>query len=294
MACHFHYTARREAGRWEATPDCKQRYWNACRDMSCNWHLASKRIQKIFPGNTQSWHWNLRDALKHDQGTKECHLTEWYACLHNDCQKHMRQKTQNVVISHVRGRHEQINILTPKQFLCATQYDTHVNIPVMINGQRTIAMIDSGATGNFVSRDLVRSVDLPTRRKEDQYDLQMADGSTLSTGRIDEETYSLPVTIQRHHEELTFDVVGMATHYIILGMPWLKKHNPAINWQKGVLTFANTGDVASIQPIRRQWTTIDEKRNRRPVEACIASVLKKDDLKRGSDSARTSKGQQGE
>jgi len=74
----------------------------------------------------------------------------------------------------------------------------------------------------------------------------MADGSTLLIGRIDEEIYSLPVIIRRHHEELTFDVVGMATYYIILGMPWLKKHNPVIDWKKGVLTFANTGDVTSI------------------------------------------------
>jgi len=155
-------------------------------------------------------------------------------------------QTGKRVISHVTGRHEQINILTPKQFLCATQYDTYVNIPVLINGQRTIAMIDSGATGNFASRDLVRSLGLPTRRKKEQYDLQMADGSTLSTGRIDEETHSLPVTIRRYHEELTFDVIGMATYHIILGMPWLKKHNPVIDWKKGVLTFANTGDVTSI------------------------------------------------
>ena len=80
-------------------------------------------------------------------------------------------------------------------------------------------MIDSGVTGNFVSRGLVRSVGLPTRKKKDQYDLQMTDGSTLSTGRIDEETHSLPVIIQRHHEEITFNIVRMATYYIILGMP---------------------------------------------------------------------------
>ena len=80
-------------------------------------------------------------------------------------------------------------------------------------------MIDSGATGNFISKDLVRSADLPTRKKKQQYDLQIADGSTLSTGRVDEETTSLPVTIQRHHKEITFDVIRIATYYVILGMP---------------------------------------------------------------------------
>ena len=199
------------------------------------------------------------------------------------------------MIPYARGKHEEINVLTPKQHLCSAQYSTHVRIPVNVNGQRTVAMIDSGATGNFISKYLVRSRGLPTRKKKQQYDLQMADGSKLSTGRIDEETFSLPVAIQRHHEEITFDVVGMATHHVILGMPWLKKHNPVIDWTKGVLRFEQTGNVTSIHPIHRQRTMIDERLNRRPVEACVASSSKNKDgfQQRRSDSTATKKGQRG-
>ena len=156
-------------------------------------------------------------------------------------------------------------------------------------------MIDSGATGNFISRDLVRSADLPTRKKKQQYDLQMADGSTLSTGRVDEETTSLPVAIQRHHEEITFDVVGMATHHVILGMPWLNKHNPGINWKTGVLKIERSGFVTSIRPTQQQRMLVDERSNRRPVEACEASFANdKDDLQeKGSDSTATNGGQRG-
>jgi len=75
----------------------------------------------------------------------------------------------------------------------------------------------------------------------------------------------------------------------------LKKHNPVINWKTGVLRFERTGIVTSIHPTRRQRTTVDEKLNRRPVEACVALSSKKDDLKkRGSDLAGTSRGQQGQ
>ncbi len=94
-----------------------------------------------------------------------------------------------------------------------------MNIPVLINSQRTIVMIDSGATSNFASRDLVRSLGLLTRRKKEQYDLQIADGLTLLIGRINEEIHLLPVIIRRYHEELTFDIVRITTYYIILGMP---------------------------------------------------------------------------
>ena len=123
----------------------------------------------------------------------------------------------------------------------------------------------------------------------------MADGSELSTGSIGEETTSLHLTIQRHREEISLDVVGMATYHIILGMPQLKKYNLVINWKTGVLRFKRTGIITSIHPTRQQRTTVDEKLNRRPVEAYITSSSKKDDLKkRGSDLAGTSRGQQGQ
>ena len=203
-------------------------------------------------------------------------------------------ETGKRVISHVRGRHEEINLTTPSNLhLCATEYDTHVGILVKINGQRTVAMIDSGASGNFVSKTLVQSIDLPTRTKKDYYRLQLIDGSSLSAGKVDEETFPLPMSIQRHHEEFAFDVVEMATHNVILGIPWLKKHNPIINWKKEVLTFERTGDVTSLQPIRQQRMTMDEKSNRRPVEACNASISNKNDLKRGFGSAYTDRGQSG-
>ena len=76
----------------------------------------------------------------------------------------------------------------------------------------------------------------------------MADGLILSTGRVDEETTSLPVAIQRYYKEITFDVVGIATYYVILGMPWLNKHNLEINWKTGVLKIKRSGFVTSIRP----------------------------------------------
>ncbi len=57
----------------------------------------------------------------------------------------------------------------------------------------------------------------------------MADGLKLLTGSIDEEITSLPFIIQRYYKEMTFDIIRMATYYIILGIPWLKKYNLVIN-----------------------------------------------------------------
>ena len=96
-------------------------------------------------------------------------------------------------------------------------------------------MIDSGATGSFIAESLIRLWDLQTRTKEDQYNLLMADGSST---RVNRETIPLAVAIKQHYEELTLDVVRTANYDVILGIPWLRRHNPIIDWIRGVLRFS--------------------------------------------------------
>jgi hypothetical protein len=37
--------------------------------------------------------------------------------------------------------------------------------------------------------------------------------------RVNKETKPLPIAIQQHYEKLIFDIVGIITHDIVLGMP---------------------------------------------------------------------------
>ena len=78
-------------------------------------------------------------------------------------------------------------------------------------------MVDSGATGNFVSERVVSRTDLPTRQKDDPYDLSAINGEALTEG-VTTETLPLQVAIQHHHEKLVFDVTRMAIHDVVLGM----------------------------------------------------------------------------
>ena len=76
---------------------------------------------------------------------------------------------------------------------------------------------------------------------------------------MDSETIPLPLAIQRHHEEITLDVIDTASHDIVLRMPWSEKHNPVIDWTKGVLGFARCDCVIDIDPIRWQRSPIDDR-----------------------------------
>ena len=43
--------------------------------------------------------------------------------------------------------------------------------------------------------------------------------------------------IGNHSETLTFDVTPLGKHNIMLGLPWLQRHNPTIHWCSSKVTF---------------------------------------------------------
>jgi hypothetical protein len=144
--------------------------------------------------------------------------------------------------------------------------------------------VDSGATGNYISKSFTTANQLPTRRKARQYVLVVANGKEI---RVSEETLPVKMSTQRHHEDITFDVVELATQDIYLGMPWLRQHNPSMDWRKGVLRFEKCDHFTAPQPAHRQRTMVDEKTN---VQWNFAST--KDDFQeRRSGSTDTLTGQ---
>ena len=66
------------------------------------------------------------------------------------------------------------------------------------------------------------------QRKTKPYPLFAIDGQISSNGgMVTHETIPLEMIMLRgHKEEIQFDIVDMNSHAYILGMPWLKKHNP--------------------------------------------------------------------
>jgi hypothetical protein len=112
-------------------------------------------------------------------------------------------------------------MLAQQQQLNLTAHARCFITSIKVNGRRFIAMVDFDATDNFMVRALVKKKDYSTQKKPDVYNLVIVDGNSLldKNERVDKETKSLPIAIQQHHEKLIFDIVGMATHDIVLEMP---------------------------------------------------------------------------
>ena len=122
-----------------------------------------------------------------------------------------------------------------------------------------MALIDSGASGTFISERFVQQHGLATCKKQDGgYDLKAVDGSSLPS--VDSETMPLSLVFQKHYEKVTLDIVPMAGHDVVLGTPWLERHNPNIDWNTRVLRFERCSCVTDIDPRYRQSSTLDERR----------------------------------
>lgn len=99
---------------------------------------------------------------------------------------------------------------------------------MLIKDRPCIALLDSGAQNNFIAAQLVRLEGwkqkeiLPTK-------VRLPNGSNLqstTTATVPVQFLNVPTTPQ----DTTFQVLEM-DYDIILGIPWLRKNNPTINWK---------------------------------------------------------------
>ena len=100
-------------------------------------------------------------------------------------------------------------------------------------------MIDSGATKNFMSKKFATNHRIPGLPKERPYQFTVVDGTPLNQdeGMVKKET--LLLISQIHKKDLgriTFDLVSIP-HEVILGIPWLEKVNPSIDWNSQKITI---------------------------------------------------------
>jgi hypothetical protein len=104
------------------------------------------------------------------------------------------------------------------------------------------ALIDSGATGNFVSREFVYRHDIFLDEILDPIPVTNADGSANQGGPI---THNVSLWIESPDDPpfrlcLTFEVTDVGTKYdVILGYPWLKLCNPEIDWKTGHVSLSD-------------------------------------------------------
>ena len=89
---------------------------------------------------------------------------------------------------------------------------------VLMNDRRAFAMIDSEASGNFISQQLIDKFETTTRLKKNSYDLMIINENSLSSddGRVRRKIASVTLMMGNHREQLFLNIVRMISHDIVL------------------------------------------------------------------------------
>src|SRR5258705_13006483 len=120
----------------------------------------------------------------------------------------------------------------------------HFTIPISVkseNTEETTALIDSGAEGMFVDISIAqkwRKTNLVKLVK-----VRNVDGTANTNGEIKEKCL---ITIDCQGKEMTdwFYVMALGDQNFILGLLWLEKYNPVIEWREKTLEFCNSIQMA--------------------------------------------------
>lgn len=137
-----------------------------------------------------------------------------------------------------------------------------------LEGHSAIFLLDSGATGNFVSAAFVSKHQLATKPLPEKHVVRLADGSQQQTSAL---VTKAPVRIGSYQDHFDLVALPLSGYDAIIGMPWLDQYNPTIDWQRQQLQFndergcrhelvgrkkkepSDELQVLSAKEVRQQW-----------------------------------------
>src|ERR1700741_1466531 len=116
------------------------------------------------------------------------------------------------------------------------------------------ALLDSGATDNFISNVVVNRFKIPTYKLERPKIIRNVDGTKNTIGNV---THACDLTIQYNGKQnkMQFYIIDLGSDSMILGYPFLAETNPKIDWARN--TFP--GRVKALSKDAYLWTPKKQK-----------------------------------
>ncbi|KAG5271174.1 hypothetical protein AALO_G00176750 [Alosa alosa] len=96
------------------------------------------------------------------------------------------------------------------------------------------ALVDSGAEANIIDTGLARQLGLESHRLSTPVPARALDGHVIGTVTNITAPISMMVS-GNHRETIRFHLLSSPGQPLILGYPWLRLHNPHLNWASGTV-----------------------------------------------------------
>src|SRR5712671_6143765 len=119
------------------------------------------------------------------------------------------------------------------------------------------ALIDSGATKNFLNPQAVTKLRLITEDLDKPQSIHNIDGTNNQAGLITKKC-RLKIRLGKVDQEMDFFITNLGQDRIVLGYPFLRVSNPTINWEKGNIHHTSLIEITPVlllKHCRRVWQT---------------------------------------
>ena len=93
----------------------------------------------------------------------------------------------------------------------------------------TKALIDSGANELFIHEDLINKHGIPILPLDEPIKVKNVDGTPNKKGEVMHFTW-VPIRLGDYKESHRFLVSNLGKDHLILGLPWLERVNPIVDW----------------------------------------------------------------
>jgi gag-polyprotein putative aspartyl protease len=127
----------------------------------------------------------------------------------------------------------------------------HLQIGVAKSGKEIVdthALLDSGAEGTFIDNRFVDRHAIKTTPLRKPITSRNVDGTKNKNGTI-MHTATTDITVHGKTKKTKLFVSGLGKETVILGLPWLRKENPDVNWKEGTFRYRDELSMARIKTI---------------------------------------------
>lgn len=100
---------------------------------------------------------------------------------------------------------------------------------ITVAGHPAIALIDSGASCCFLNSKFVSQFHIPTSNNKKSREVKLATGIVA---KAQQQAKRIPIQINTYQDHQRFMVLPLEGNDVILGMTWLRRVNPKINWRR--------------------------------------------------------------
>jgi hypothetical protein len=131
-----------------------------------------------------------------------------------------------------------------------------MRIPVSIRASYNMAdikaLVDSGATDNFMHPNFMKRMGLGQRELDKPKNIYNINDTTNKSGQITH-YLSLAVTTAGKTQEMRFLITDIGREDVLLGYPWLSTYKPRFSWKHGTIDESNLPIVLrTINPCDRK------------------------------------------